>query len=296
VSYFNRLTGPVFCAALTLIAACQPVPQPFASNDPATRHPLSAPGTQAGVLVRAVTGAPHPVRLAQAVSTAFTRQDVIATTGAANPASWLLTARAEATIINTSPTHQRLTIEWFLTDARNRSKGQYRQTLTVAAADWQAGTPHLILRIAETAVTALTPFFADARAPIVPPQILTVHEIVGAPGDGTVSLRRAIGFAMQKRGFRLTESITDNGIVISGTVRVTHQGQAGDDITITWTALAPDGSQLGTVEQQNRVPAGSLSGAWGVTAFRIAQAAAPGLARLLERSTARTATATGRIR
>lgn len=286
----------MFYAALVLIAACQPTPQPFASNDPATQHPLSAPGTQAGVLVRAVTGAPYPVRLAQAVSDAFTLQDMIATTGAANPASWLLTAHAEATIIHTSPIHRRLTIEWFLTDARNRSMKQYSQTLTVTAADWQAGTPHLIRTIAEKAVTALTPFFADARAPTITPRTLTFHEIIGAPGDGDISLRRAIGFAMKNRGFSLTESIADGGIVISGTVHVMHQGQAGDDITIIWTALAPDGTQLGTVEQQNRVPMGSLSGIWGVTALQIAQAAAPGLAQLLERSTVRATIATGRTR
>jgi hypothetical protein len=299
VSCFNHLSAPVLFATLTFIAACQPVPQPFSSNDPATQHPLSAPRSQAGVLVRAVTGAPHPVRLAQAVSDALTRHDIIAATDAANPASWLLTARAEAAITDASPGHRRLTIDWFLTDAQSRPIGQRRQVLTVTAPDWQtwqAGGPIFIRTIADAAATALTPLFADARAPIVAPPVLTVHDIVGAPGDGAVSLRRAIRFTLQKRGFRLSEEIADDGIVISGTVRVTPQGQAGDDVTITWTALAPDGTQLGNVEQQNRVPAGSLSGAWGVTAFHIAQAAAPGLARLLERRAAQATTATGRER
>lgn len=275
------------------MTACQPVPQPFSSQDPATKHPLSAPHTQAGVLVRAVTGAPHPVRLAQAVSQAFTRKDVIASASAANPASWLLTARAETTVIDTSLTHQRLTIEWFLTDTRSRPIAQHHQTLTVATSEWQTGTPHLMRTIAEGAVAALAPFFADTRAPIAPHRILTVHDIVGAPGDGAISLRRAIGFTLQKRGYRLADGITDDGIVITGTVRVSHSGQAGDDITITWTALTPDGTELGHVAQRNRVPAGSLSGAWGITALRIAQAAAPGLARLLERGTTTDLTTSG---
>ncbi|MGE0653424.1 MAG: hypothetical protein AB7P12_17030, partial [Alphaproteobacteria bacterium] len=77
--------------ALLFPAACQPPPQPFRSFDPAREQPLSAPARPAGVLVRAVIGAPQPVALAEAMAQALAQREVAANTGAGNLRCWLLT-------------------------------------------------------------------------------------------------------------------------------------------------------------------------------------------------------------
>jgi hypothetical protein len=111
-----------------------------------------------------------------------------------------------------------------------------------------------------------------------------LSSVDGAPGDGGVSLRRALDGALRRRGFHVTDTVVEDGIVIAGTVRVSRLNAASDEVRIAWTAMAPDGAVLGTVEQRNRVPAGSLSQRWGRAAGDVAEAAAPGIARLIARA------------
>jgi hypothetical protein len=239
------------------------------------------------VLVRAVIGAPRPVALAEAVAAAFARHDVIATTGAGNLRSWLLTAVAETAPAAASTDQLDVRIRWSLADTKGTEQGRFDQRRRVPAAAWRAGDAPLLAELAEAAATALAPRLGDGNAPGLTPRILTVHSVVGAPGDGNIALRRALAFALEKRGYRLSDEIAPDGIIITGTVRITPRGAAGDDVAIIWTALGPDGATLGTVDQQNRVPAGSLSGTWGIAAIEVAGAATPGIARLIARATAR---------
>jgi hypothetical protein len=281
---FNRVRAALVGLALLLPAACQPPPQPFRSFDPAREQPLSAPASPAGVLVRAVIGAPQPVALAEAMAQALTRRDVIANTGAGNLRSWLLTAVAETTPAASAGDILELHIRWDLNDNNGRPRGAFDQRTHVRAAEWAAGAPALMLRLAAAAAAELAPRFADANAPGVTQRTLTVSSVDGAPGDGGVSLRRALDGALRRRGFHVSDTVVDNGIVIAGTVRVSRLNAASDEVHIAWTALAPDGAVLGTVEQRNRVPAGSLSGPWGRAASDVAAAAAPGIARLIARA------------
>ncbi len=288
----------LLCAGL--LAACQEPPHPFESIDPVREHPLSVPLGPSGVLVRAVIGAPRPVALANAMVEAFTRHDIIATTGTGNLRSWLLTAEATAAPAAGANDRLDLRIRWNLADPKGAERGRFDQRQRISAAAWQAGGDALLKELAEAAAAALAPRFGDANAPdaaSLAAQTLTIHSVVGAPGDGNIALRRALAFALEKRGYRLSEDITANGITLTGTVRVTPHGtagRAGDDVAIIWTALGPDGTTLGNVEQKNRVPAGSLSGNWGIAAVEVAAAAAPGIARLIARVTATRPAATTR--
>ena len=70
-------------------------------------------------------------------------------------------------------------------------------------------------------------------------------------------------------------------------------GTIGLIVTLVWTGSAlPSGTLevltynvaglpqfVRFVEQANRVPSGSLAGAWGIAAMQVAEAAAPGIAR-----------------
>ena len=52
---------------------------------------------------------------------------------------------------------------------------------------------------------------------------------------------------------------------------------------MVWTVRHKDGDELGKLEQNNTVPAGSLDGAWGSTARIVADNAAGGMTELLSR-------------
>ena len=57
-------------------------------------------------------------------------------------------------------------------------------------------------------------------------------------------------------------------------------------VKVSWALQRADGSEIGEVSQENAVPAGSLDGPWGDIAFAVANAAAPGVAELIQRAKA----------
>ncbi|MFM2128525.1 MAG: hypothetical protein RL477_71 [Pseudomonadota bacterium] len=272
-------------AALAL-AACQPPPRPFQSLDPLREQPLARPSGPLGLLGRAVSGAPAGREFAEQVAAAFAGRDIAATTGRANLRAWLLTGRAEARAAPGGAGFTDLHVVWQLTDETGGARGSFEQRARLEATTWQRGTPEALKRLAEEAATALAPRFADDNVPDVRHRPITVQAVDGAPGDGRAALRGALNDALARRGFAMAPDIADNGIVISGQVSIAPGGHEGDIVRILWTAFAPDGATLGTVEQNNRVPAGSLSGAWGVTAWNVAEAAAPAIVQLISQAAA----------
>ena len=73
----------------------------------------------------------------------------------------------------------------------------------------------------------------------------------------------------------------DNALSIIGTVSLSAPENGAQDIAIKWALHDRDGTELGTVDQGNRIPAGSLDRQWGDTARQIALAAASGLTQML---------------
>ena len=53
-------------------------------------------------------------------------------------------------------------------------------------------------------------------------------------------------------------------------------------VQLAWAVMLPTGKVLGTVRQQNDVPAGSLNQGWGKTAGFAAEAAAEGIFNLVQ--------------
>lgn len=262
---------------------------PFESLDPVKERPLAQPSGPSGVQVRAVVGAPAGRALAAAVADAFTRRDVAATTGRGNLRSWLLIGRAEARPAAGNGAMTDLHLRWDLADTNGAARGALDQRARVGEADWRNGRPDLLKRLAEDAASELLPRFTDANAPTVRQKTVRIHSIDGAPGDGATALRHALTQALSRRGFPIGAAIADGGIVVTGVIRISPGGRDGDTVSILWTVLGPNGATLGTIEQDNRVPAGSLSDHWGIAAIHVAEAAAPGIAQVITRA----GTATG---
>ena len=55
------------------------------------------------------------------------------------------------------------------------------------------------------------------------------------------------------------------------------------NVALAWTVSSPDGRKLGTINQANDMPVGSLDDGWGDDAFYVAQAAAGGIYDLVKR-------------
>ncbi|HKT20039.1 MAG TPA: hypothetical protein VJR47_18445 [Stellaceae bacterium] len=270
-------------AGLLLLAACQPLPHPFAHDLPPPNAAILTPPDSAGVIVEPVAGAPQPAaqQLAAAMAKALQDQDVPADTHARNKGSYRLTGTATTREVGNG--NLLVTIAWQMREASGMPLSRQDSTLTVPAAAWRQG---------DTALAALArqsaPFFAKAVESTAPAPIadaspvIAVQSVTGAPGDGAQSLARAMEDALRRSHLTLAETPADKAnFVVVATVEVSPPADGKQEVKIAWLLRRADGGQVGEVQQDNAVPAGSLNGRWGVTAYEAANAAAPGIAALI---------------
>jgi len=137
-------------------------------------------------------------------------------------------------------------------------------------------------------------YAAPAKSPMVTgsvgrgPVKALVPSVVGAPGDGSSSLRAALQRELSRSGVTLAEGQSPDTYVVEGKVALGPGKDGKQPITIDWSVSDPSGKRLGTVSQKNEVPQGSLDGSWGKTADAAAAAAAQGIVKLLPQSMQKT--------
>lgn len=131
---------------------------------------------------------------------------------------------------------------------------------------------------ASTASTGNRAVKRDYLAMVVP--------VTGAPGDGSESLTRAMRDRLRAKGIKLTSQATDSVYQIRGTVKVGDAASGQQPIQIDWRIYAPNGKRLDGIVQKNKLPAGTLDGAWGQIADLAAEGAADDIILVLSKSTA----------
>lgn len=253
---------------LFLLAACQPLPHPFADD-----APLQSPRDGVGILVRPVAGAPAPLaaKLAETMAAALRDREIPASTQGHNKGSYELVAAAHDEPREASGSS--LVVDWELraADGKPVGHGSASGDTTDIAAAAAPGIARLIQD--DPPVTAAG---ADAAVGLRP--------ITGAPGDGGRALLRAMNDALRRVHVALAAQPGQESFVLTGAVTLSSARAGQQQVKVHWALLHADGREVGQVDQQNAVPAGSLDGAWGDVAYYVANAAAPGIAALIERA------------
>jgi hypothetical protein len=115
-------------------------------------------------------------------------------------------------------------------------------------------------------------------------QRVAVPPVAGAPGDGTRSLARAMQLALRQASISVAEGDAPSGkhFTVAGKVTLGPAAEGKQKVTVSWTLLGPDGDQVGQVNQENAIQAGSLDGRWGDIAYAVAKSAADGIVALLD--------------
>lgn len=125
---------------------------------------------------------------------------------------------------------------------------------------------------------------AVAPSKVTGPVSAIVPSVIGAPGDGKVSLTKAIKRQLQIKGVRLASAASTATYKVSGKVTMGTPAAGKQQIRIEWRVIDPKGKRLGTVSQKNVIPQGSLDGPWGRIADAAAAAAAQGIVKLLPKA------------
>lgn len=228
--------------------------------------------------------APLSDALAESLAAALREAEIPASTAGANKASYRLSGTAHRARF--ADGRDAVAVDWELHGPTERSLGV--ATAGISAADLSAATT-------ETAAHAL----AEQAAPVIarlvqeepPAEVreprLAIQAVNGAPGDGDRALARAIDNALRRVHVPLVEKPADQAsFVLAGTVAVSPPQGGKQQVSVRWALLRPDGKEIGKIDQQNAVPAGSLDQAWGDIAYAVAEAAAPGVAALIEKARA----------
>jgi hypothetical protein len=268
-------------------AACNTLPQPFAhtrADVERSKKVLELPDGAGIVVDPNVEGAPPEIAsaLANAMVKALSDANIPAATTGGNKSSQMLEGRLAAAPISG---RSKVLILWTLSDHEGNKIGEYLQNETVDLRGWNAARPTVMADLASKAAEPIAGLIQDKGAVNTPGQdsIVQVPLVEGAPGDGATSLTRAMRFYLQQAKVKVVDKPEPDAMIVQGTVEMGAARGGSQPITITWRVLKPDGSEAGKVAQNNAVPTGSLDKAWGDVAFLVAEAATPGVTRIIKR-------------
>lgn len=111
-----------------------------------------------------------------------------------------------------------------------------------------------------------------------------IGAIKGAPGDGNQALARALSGILPMKGIVVAAAQAKAQWRIEAAIKVVP-GPTQDTVAMTWRVLDASGKEAGTIAQENAVPRGRLSKPWREIAGFAAEAAAEGIAQLIQQVT-----------
>jgi len=290
-----RLLPPLLALVLTA-AACGPLPRPFQEEDKQALD-LQAPSTRAPLRVFAPEGVPpgDPDRFALLLAERLLELGVAAEPHWFTPAvsAPLETRRllGHAALEAGAEGAERLAVAWRLREPDGRETPLVEAEAALSPEGWAAGETDSLEAAAQVSAATiaralgLAPPISEEPLADAARRRLVVLPIEGAPGDGAESLERSITRALREQRVALAGLPQEHDLLLWCRVEVDPPRGAHQAVRIRWRVeLASDFSELGTITQENLVPAGSLDRAWRETAPLIAQAAAGGIVELLRQA------------
>lgn len=281
-----RLLG-VLIAPLLPLAACQPLPHPFADDVPRRGAPILSLRDSISVAIAPIEGLPRATaeKLGPAMASALQEHEIAASDKTASIGSYELVGR-----IQKGPAGEAkaaLLVSWELRDPSGRLIGERAERLEAAAADWEAGNEDAVARLAAASaapVAAMMQEEAPTETEIAARTRLLIRRAAGAPGDGDEALIKSITELLKKQDLAIiSDPQAKADLVLDADVTVSKPKAGKQNVKIVWHVRRREGDEIGTVGQENDVPAGLLDGAWGDVAYMVAVSAQDGIMTLVER-------------
>ena len=271
--------------ALGLLAACQPLPHPFAADAPKPGSPILAIKDSTSIWIAPVAGMPRATanRLAAAISEALQDRQIAASERTAALNSEVLLGRIQE--MPDEDGQAAVVALWQLENAKGRFLGERAVRMAGTAADWEEGKDGAVTRLATESADQLVSLIEGGP----PPEAARIRQIrlllgpiTGAPGDGGKALVRAIALVLKRPDLAIVTKESDKpDLVLAATVTLGKPQRGKQHVAIVWRLSQADGGEIGTVGQQNDVPTGLLDGPWGSIAWSIAEAAEEGIMQLV---------------
>jgi hypothetical protein len=274
-------------AAALAAAACQPLPHPFAADVPRPGSPILTLRDSASVTIAPVQGTPRATaeKLGAAIASALQKLEIPASDRAASIGSYELVGKITATPASKGNTL--LVAVWDLREPSGQSLGERTERSEAPLRDWEEGAQDAVARLAAASAVRLAAMLqeeAPREAEAGGQTRLLISGVDGAPGDGTDSLPRAITEVLRRQDIAVvTDPEAKADLVLRAAVVVDKPKAGKQNVKIVWYVRRKDGGEIGTVGQENDVPAGLLDGPWGDVAYMVAVSAQDGIMQLVAR-------------
>lgn len=282
----SRIRILYFLAAMAALAACGAVPRAFdKSEEPSVGEAIVKGTFTKGVQVNPVerTARLMSKLLARTTVDSFEPYGLPAGVAPFDASEYVLHGRAERDKNPRAVPY--VTIHWQLSNRKGVLLADLEQPVDATGAEWEFGTPEVIIRVAEDIAHRVASVLAgidSAQAQPAPDRGIFVTPVEGAPGDGDFVLTRAIALALKARGTQLTRFKEQAKYVLFGTMQVSPSVQDRQGVRITWRLQTPDGTEVGKALQENTVPSGTFDTQWAPTARLIAAAAVDGIHEVIQ--------------
>ena len=272
-------------AAVALLVGCQPLPHPFADDVPRKGSAMLALRDSASVTIAPIEGTPRVIaeKLGPAMAHALQAKEVAASDRTASLGSYELVGRIEEMV----PTDGKaaLVADWELRDPSGKRLGERAERLEAPAADWEEGKDEAVAQLAAASAAQLVALLQDdtpTEAEIGGRTRLLVGTIEGGPGDGGEALAKSIAEILKKQDLAIiTDPHAEADLILTAEITVARAKAGKQNVKIVWHLRRKDGGEIGTVGQENDVPAGLLDGPWGDVAYMIAVSAQDGIMQLV---------------
>lgn len=270
-------------ALYLIVAACQPLPQPFAHPEKKI-NPIVAPSEDfGGVTILPISGLTYERgrSLSAAMTEALLSQGIVAGPDSSNQRSKFL----QGAVTQTAPegARTRVMIIWDIFDGNGKFLGSRESVLSLPEYYWLERERKILQGLVKdvAADIALLARGKNDQATAKSRFALHVGKVKGALDKVTDPLVHAMEVALKKRNFRIADPLDGAGLVIAGAIELGPENTEPRSIRITWAVLDADGKELGKVTQQNAIPRQLLENNWNTLAIVIAENAAGGVGDLV---------------
>jgi hypothetical protein len=273
-------------AAAMLLAACQPLPHPFADDLPPAA--LVAVPDNATISIGTFQGSPEATaaKLPAALAHALLARGIPASDQTTSRTSLQLDGRIgeQPAAAGTSV----VTAAWTLREPSGALLLDRSDRAAAATADWAAGRDAAVAKLASASAGWLVGRLvgkAPKEVPVSGRARVAVRKVSGAPGDGNTALAASLTALLQHQDVELVDHVKGRpDVEIGCDVRVAPAPGGKQHVTIVWRVARAAGGEVGQVAQENDVPPGRLNGAWGDIAYSVAMAAQGGIMQLVNRA------------
>ncbi len=274
-----RLPVLAVLALVATLAACGELPRPFESVHDNDENLRLMPIDKAGMVVHPPEGMPAPAAQAftSALVDALRGEDVAAMTGPGNPASLVLAGSANADSGGWN-------IKLALADADRVTVGSVTSHVSPQSAEDPNSWSPFARQMAKSIAAMLQ---SDGTKPRSDAPSVAIGDIGGLPDADRRMLVHALEYVLQRARLQIAPSPDKATHVLVGQIAISSPHgsltQQVRNVDVHWTVRRADKTEIGQLHQSNDVPVDMLDHDWPDIAMAVADAAADGIADLVNR-------------